>query len=32
MSIQLNANFENYPRFVSLYVISNAQTEDKEIS
>lgn len=32
MSIQLNANIENYPRFVCKYVISNAQTEDKEIS
>lgn len=32
MSIQLSANIENYPRFVCKYVISNAQTEDKEIS
>ena len=32
MSIQLSAKIENYPRFVCKYVISNAQTEDKEIS
>lgn len=31
MSIQLNVNIENYTRFVCKYVISNAQTEDKEI-